>query len=264
MRDFARGNALPETAIVASLMLLLLFGALNVALLGYNQLQADAAAFVGARTASTTSISSPSSVATAAANQIAAIFPHVQSGAVHVTTGGTNAYTTTTSISMTSPGLPFLLGRRSSINVLAHAVEPAQSSTPPASGLNFSISSSTLKNYYNPSTWAPDNTHQALLAFHITTYCNDQAQTGNNPCTQGVMSFDSICGHNSVYQQLTNGSTHSWPNTRATAVSNYNSKLSPTNSSTTQYQIAQWDAGNGPTYSGACGSVPYYPTPPGR
>ena len=43
-----RGNALPETMIVATFMMLMLFGTLNLAILGYNQVQADGASFIGA------------------------------------------------------------------------------------------------------------------------------------------------------------------------------------------------------------------------
>ena len=80
-----RGNALPETMIVATFMMLMLFGTLNLAILGYNQVQADGASFIGARQASLTAQTNPGNARSAAQAQIAGVFPHVSASSVAVT-----------------------------------------------------------------------------------------------------------------------------------------------------------------------------------
>lgn len=76
----SRANALPETALVVSLMLMLTLAAIDLATIGFGQAEADGAAFVGARTLAVAN-STTSSVAT---NAIAGVFPKVNPNTVSV------------------------------------------------------------------------------------------------------------------------------------------------------------------------------------
>ena len=53
-RERSRGNAVPETAMTMGLVLLVLLGLVKLTLVGYEQSEADGAAFVAARAASLT------------------------------------------------------------------------------------------------------------------------------------------------------------------------------------------------------------------
>ena len=117
--DSRRGNALPETMIVATFLMMMLFGTLNLAIFGYNQVQADGAAFVGARTASLTAQTNPSDALSAAQSKIASVFPHVQATQIAVASGGTSVISSASSINMTSPSLPFGADQRSAKSPLA-------------------------------------------------------------------------------------------------------------------------------------------------
>jgi Flp pilus assembly protein TadG len=110
-----RGAALPETALVMGLFFLLLFGSLNMAFLGFNQMQADGATYVAARAAA----ANPSSAPSAAASAVAAVFPKIPAGAVVVTQVGSMMQATYTG---TSPGL-ILLGNKGTGNFNVYSRE---------------------------------------------------------------------------------------------------------------------------------------------
>jgi hypothetical protein len=254
------GNALPETVFVLSLLLLLLFGSVNLALIGYSQIQADGGAFVAAHVAA---LASPSAGPSAAAAQVNQVFPHVQPSAISVSIASGANYTTSALVSLTGPGLPRLFGGNSpSVRVFSHVDElDSNTGTPPPSGLAFSISSSTLKNYVNPATNVLTAGHQARLAQTINTYClytaSGSSSTAENssspPCWEGYMGFDEICQHDAVYDALNTQFQTGDDKTYSQAKTNYASgDLSPTTSggNHNEYTIAQWD--NGTPSSGSC------------
>jgi hypothetical protein len=85
-RDAARGNALPETALVMPLLMFMMWGLIQVALTAYYQLSADGASFMGAQKSvavngAAASLSTARTIATS-------IFSHVPSAAVGVATPG--------------------------------------------------------------------------------------------------------------------------------------------------------------------------------
>jgi len=148
-----RGAALPETALTMGLFFLLLFGSINMAFLGYNQMQADGATYIAARAAAAHPTGAPS----AAASAVAAVFPRVPAGAVTVSQVGTLVQAV---YSGTSPGL-LLLGNNGTgnFNVYSREVETAFGTTgaiPTSLGTRFpyTVGSSgyvVLKNY--PSSY---------------------------------------------------------------------------------------------------------------
>jgi len=84
IRALARANALPETALVVSLSLLLLFGAVQEALFGFDQIAADGATFMGAQK-SVQLKGSSASLADARA-VVGMLFPRVKSSNVTIAT----------------------------------------------------------------------------------------------------------------------------------------------------------------------------------
>ncbi len=88
-RHPAAGNALPETIVAMPVVLLFLFAAVNIALIGYLQAEADGSAYIGAHSLAGTPIASPAAQASAAANALQKVFPLVASGAVSAAQGVT-------------------------------------------------------------------------------------------------------------------------------------------------------------------------------
>jgi hypothetical protein len=266
-----RGNALPETIVVATFLMMMIFGTLNLTLLGYNQVQADGAAFVGARTASLTAQTNPGNALSAAQSEIATVFPHVQATQVAVASGGTSVISSAASVKMMSPALPFMNDTESGrLKVRSHAAEPTTFTSPPPTEINFQINSATLKNYTDWTTKAQNLAYQAHLASGMQVWCNDPDLPQGAPCDQGVFAVDEACYHDSIYDRLKSGaSPYAFPvngtngrTPRATALAELNN-FSPNNTLTPQYTMTQWDAGNSPSYTGACGTVNWYPSPLG-
>ena len=270
-----RGNALPETVFVMSLLMLLIFGALNLALIGYSQVQADGGAFIAARSAA---LASPSAGPAAAVAQVNQAFPHVQPTSITVSIANGTNYTTTALVTVMAPGLPRLAGGNSApVRAFSHIDElDSNTGTPPPSGLAYSIPSSTLINYVDPTTNSLNSTHQAKLAAAINTFCvynadgssSSAVNSNSPPCWEGYMSFDDICQHDGIYvslnSQFQSGTYH---NKYAKAQGDYaaGKPLSPLTSSGSnnyEYRIAQWDAGTAPSSSGTCSAPsPYYVAP---
>ncbi|MGP6191318.1 MAG: TadE/TadG family type IV pilus assembly protein [Vulcanimicrobiaceae bacterium] len=261
-----RGNALPETMLVMSLLLMLLFGALNLTLIGYSQIQADGAAFVAARAAA---LASPSAAPSAAVAQVAAAFPHVKPSQLSVTIAAGSSYTTSALVSMSAPGLPLLFGKRSgAVNITSHFAELDSSvGLAPVSGISYGISSATLKNYVNPTTGVADPTHQAKLAQQINTTCyylsdgtHNGVPTASNPCWEGYMAFDDQCAHDATYDSIASSfGGHSYSSARTDYLNGVNSSYaSPlsTRSSNQENDIVAWDNGTAPSTTGACASFP--------
>jgi hypothetical protein len=84
---FSRGNAVPETALTMGLVLLLLLGLVKLTLVGYEQSEADGAAFVAARAASLTT--DPSQQANRGETHAKDIFTRVPGNNIVVAPGST-------------------------------------------------------------------------------------------------------------------------------------------------------------------------------
>lgn len=96
-----RGNALPETALIVSLMLMLTLAAIDLATVGFGQAEADGSAFVGARTLAVANSTS----APVADTAIKGVFPQVQPSTVVIETT-TGSYV---GAQVTLPGQPIHL-----------------------------------------------------------------------------------------------------------------------------------------------------------
>jgi hypothetical protein len=176
MRTFkdrsVRGAALPETAMMMGLFFLLLFGSINMAFLGFNQMEADGATYVAARAAAV----SPSSAPSAAASAVAAIFPHLSTSAVTVTQVGSMVQATYVG---TSPGL-VLLGNKGTgnFNIYSREAETTAAGgsslgTSAGSAFPFSVGSSGLVSLNNYGS-----THNMWLAQTVTIVAAASCQNG--------------------------------------------------------------------------------------
>ncbi|HEY0798662.1 MAG TPA: hypothetical protein VGD50_05900, partial [Candidatus Baltobacteraceae bacterium] len=65
---FDRGNAMPETALTMSLVLLVFFGLIKIALIGYEQAEVDGASFVAAHASAITTDPQPATYGQTRAN----------------------------------------------------------------------------------------------------------------------------------------------------------------------------------------------------
>jgi Flp pilus assembly protein TadG len=130
-----RGTAVVETAFVMSIVLMVLFGAVQLSLLAFTQTAQDGAAFVAAR-AYAEHPSAGAAPAQAAAHQI---FMHVPIAAIAVSPGSGAVSVT---IAQSSGGLP-VPGTPASFGLNSIANEPFGSSSDPPFGVT-----ATLSNYY--------------------------------------------------------------------------------------------------------------------
>ncbi len=126
--------------------MLLIMGTINMALVGFNQVTADGAAFVAAHVTAQNA-PSPSAAATgiAVAQQV---FPRVQATNIAVSISGGFASAQVTLKSMSIPGQWVFNGPFNNFGV---AVEPALNATPPTTMVTFSVPQSTLANYLSMS-----------------------------------------------------------------------------------------------------------------
>lgn len=120
-----------------SVTLLLLFGAVNLALYGYLQAMADGSSYVGARSIAQSSLTQ-SAAQSKALSIIAMVFPHVAPSAVAVSLGS-NA--NTTSVTLSGPPLTFV--GHGTVWLRAHATEKALNGTVQVPG-GVSFAASTL------------------------------------------------------------------------------------------------------------------------
>lgn len=162
-----RGNALPETVLVIGLFSLVMFGAVNMAILGYNQVEADGVTYVAARAAAAHPTNAPSAVASA----LAGVFPNVQPSALTIE-GPTNGMVQVV-YQGTSPGLTLLGGNTGSFNVFSRDAEASFSTTPNTNTFSFNVGDSNgqvvLKNYMSTTykIWLA----QTLTVTNAANYC---------------------------------------------------------------------------------------------
>ena len=160
-----RGAALAETALTLSFALVIVLNGFELALLGLNQLHADAAAFVGARVQA---LSGSSTTATSTTNSA---LPPTTSLAFATPPGFSQAIAT-----RTSPGLVMIPGMNGSFTVKGQQLEP----NPPASTspiFDFTAPNTSIVNFYPQATvgsGAAPTTHAVTLSQSI-----DQATTSD-------------------------------------------------------------------------------------
>lgn len=136
-----RGTAMVETALVLGVVLMLMFGTIQLSMLSFMQVAGDGAAFVAARAYA----ENPAGGAAYAQNAAHAIFGHVPAASIAVVpSGGTVAVTVLNSVNgLPVPGSPATLPVRSLSTEVIGPGTPA----PSATLYPFSATSS-LKNYY--------------------------------------------------------------------------------------------------------------------
>lgn len=135
------GSALAETALVVGLALLVLFNALELSLLGFYQMHADAAAFLTAR------VQSLSDAATAQATLVSALPPALPAAPTLSTPGGQSQ----SIASHTWQGLLLLPGMSGSSTVSGEHIEPTASQASVQASFAFDAPPATLPNYYPQS-----------------------------------------------------------------------------------------------------------------
>jgi hypothetical protein len=144
----ARGTALAETALTVSLALLVIFNSLELALLGFYQLHADAAAYFTARYDALSTNSQPDTAAkTALGTTLPPAYP---SPSVQIT----EAPFAQSIVTQSWPGLLLLPGVSGSTTVYGEHIEPI----PPISGVNsvnaftYGVQTAQIQNYWDPQS----------------------------------------------------------------------------------------------------------------
>ncbi len=209
-----RGSALPETAIVIAVVLLIICGSLQIALYGFGQVSADGAAFVTAN-----------SMADGGANGAAlgaSVFPGIAQANIVADTTQPSIITVKASTNL--PGLPFVPGMPGTMTFTGADIEP---NAPPDPGAPQSYSFGVTANlnnycpYQNNCVWP--NTYPMHLASTI-----DYSGNGKNGA------FAEWYCHQGVYGNV------SFPASRPTPGPTWN----PADSrSGAEYTIYSWDSG---------------------
>jgi hypothetical protein len=121
-----RGTALPETALVITLVLMMLYGAVQTALLGYSQMSADGAAFEAAHTTvakyGAPNAATDATVASYAKNIATTVFDRIKPTDVTSVTNP-NCSTLQTTVTKTMPGFPFVPGAPKTFTVTGRDIE---------------------------------------------------------------------------------------------------------------------------------------------
>jgi hypothetical protein len=172
----SRGTALPETAIVLSMVLLLLFGAVQLSIIGFYQSMSDGAAFVAAHTQSLGGGTGGPQVA-------ATVFPQVKTG--DVTMSNPTSSTVEAEVAKSTLGLLLVPGAASTVNVNGNDIEPKISGvfSSPAP-FQFSVTSQLTNWCQNEwqgatcSTFPSPTTYSIYLAQTVNTQGNGQGWNG--------------------------------------------------------------------------------------
>ena len=172
----SRGTALPETAIVLSMVLLLLFGTVQLSIVGFYQSMSDGAAFVAAHAQSIAASTGGPDVA-------ATVFPQVKSG--DVTISNPTASTVEATVAKTTMGFLLVPGAASSVSVNGADIEPQISgvfATP--APYQFSVTSNLTNWCQNEwkgakcSTFPSPTTYGIYLAQTVNNQGNGQGWNG--------------------------------------------------------------------------------------
>lgn len=135
-----------ETAIVLSMVLVLLFGIMQIAVWGYTQATTEGAAFVAAHAASVNSSGSAATDATYGLSVANLAFPAVKAGDLNLTYPQSNVIQAI--VTRTAGGLLLVPGASKTISVRGGDIEPilANSSNPGSTNGGIAVQA-TLNNY---------------------------------------------------------------------------------------------------------------------
>lgn len=151
-----RGVALPETAMIIGMALMLIFGIAELALLGFAQAQVEGAAFVAAHSAAINSSGDPATDKTYAMSILASPFPQVRASDVDLTypasaPGTIQAVVSKNPIVLSFPGgAEMVAGGGTPVNVTGIDMEPASVPSPGATPVSAIAVQATLQNYCAP------------------------------------------------------------------------------------------------------------------
>lgn len=222
-----RGVALPETALVIGLSMLVILGAAQMTLIGYSQVAADGAAFTAAHSLA----ANPSAAANGTTAAIS-VFP--QFIASNFTTPSpATANISQSQVTKSVGGFTLLPGGRATFNVRGSDVEyaPAQTSATPAP-FTFRVSA-TLYNWcdYNGTCGVPSTPS------NYPVYLAQGVGSGNGNGVNGI--FSEWQCHQKYYASV------NWPATRPP---NYQAiqggNLDPKNPGSAENTIYRWDSGS--------------------
>lgn len=143
MRSKVRGTALPETAIILTTVLLLLFGAIQLSIMGFTQSTADGAAFVAAHAQALHSNTCPSPCGPTVAQTA---FPIVGSNVAVSSTSSTVQAVA----SLTASGLVMMPGTPTSYPIYGGDVEPLYSGASGSGQFAYGANAALL-NYCTPA-----------------------------------------------------------------------------------------------------------------
>jgi hypothetical protein len=222
MRRTSRGLALPETALVIGFSLLVILGAAQMTLIGYNQVAVDGAAFVAAHTAA----QNPAANGTTAA---LSVFTQLTAGAF-TTPSPQPTRRVQVSVQRSVGGFTLLPGGRATFTVQGADIEyaPAQTYASPAP-YAFSVTA-TLYNYCDP-------TGNCSLPSSHSIYLAQNVGTGHGNGVNGI--FAEWQCHQKYFASV------NWPATRP---ANYqaiaNTNLDPKNNGSAEQNIDSWDHGS--------------------
>lgn len=218
MKRFSRGAALVETALSVSLVLMLVLGTAQMALIGYNQISTDGAAFIAAHEAASNPSASPAAVAHSVFNNIST--DSITGSAV----GSTQQYSVTKSV----PGFSLIPGLASTYTVAGGDLE--LDPTPPPNNMPvYAISfNAKLYNYCLPGT-------TCSLPSSYAMYMAQTLVPGGNG-TNGE--FQEWGCHAKHFDSI----SHDFPATMPLSIT-AGSALDPTTSGTDEYSVYSWDSG---------------------
>jgi hypothetical protein len=212
-----RGTALPETALVIGIALMLILGAVQATVMGYSQVSADGAAFVAAHTAAIDPSANSSSAASTA-------YPDFSADALAVSSPAPNLRQAT--IAKAVDGFFMVPGLASSYQLSGADVEfaPLAAANTPQT---FSFSVDALLNNYCPDsgTCTP---RQIYLAQNVDTQANGNGWNGP---------FAEWRCHQQYYASL------NWPQQRPLG-GLQRTAYDPEWNKSAEYPIYSWDTGS--------------------
>ncbi|HVA27901.1 MAG TPA: hypothetical protein VNF68_06955 [Candidatus Baltobacteraceae bacterium] len=217
IRSIARGTALPETALVIGISLIIVLGAVQATIIGYTQISADGAAFIAAHTAAMdATVSVPSVVATA--------FPNFNPDSATASSPASGLEQAT--VAKTVDGFLMVPGLASSYQLSGADVEfsPNGAAQVPQ---DFSFAIDATLNNYCPDN-GPCSTRTIYLAQYVDTQSN--ANGWNGP-------FAEWRCHQQYYASV------NWPQSRPQG-GLQGSVYDPQSPSSLEYPIYKWDAGS--------------------
>ncbi len=196
-----RANALPETALAMSVVLLVTLGVIELGLIGYGQAQIDGASFVAAHEAA---YQDPGNQVWAGKTRATSTFTHLKSSQVQVYPGSSATHPDSVTgqplAAAFLTGLGNFVGQGLNANLRSHAIEPGVgliAEEPAASPL---VVTAALQNCDTTSTGITYTTCPIQLAnLDLRALADNE-----DPLAQ-------YKDHLAVYQQLATGGAYTWP-----------------------------------------------------